>query len=259
MGETPSRQGTIADRLNWLIEHRHPDGTGPSTYDEIAKLSKEYAAKGGGPTISHQTVLNIRSGKVTNPGVDSLRALARVFQVQVSYLLGETEVATVEPQATSCAEPGAPSRTAHSPVETDAPSASQITVTLANRLNHLIEVVKPRGRGPFTTAEVAHGVTERGGEMRESDVAALRSGEREDLTGKQLQCLADVFGVPVGYFLDDAVAAKVNDDLALLSALREVGAREVAMRAVAKLDEDALQALVPMIAHLGKTGKRQRM
>lgn len=38
-----------------------------------------------GPTVSHGTIQNIRSGRVTNPGVESLQAIARFFGVTTAY------------------------------------------------------------------------------------------------------------------------------------------------------------------------------
>ncbi|WP_244415078.1 helix-turn-helix domain-containing protein [Streptomyces hygroscopicus] len=206
--------------------------------------------------MSHQTVLNISSGKITNPGINTLRALARVFQVTVGYLLGESDSPVGETRVTN----GSVDVTAGAAATHASPPAMPSSERLAERLNHLFEVVQPKGRAPFTEVEVAEAVARRGCDVSESAVIALRSGTREDPpTLELLQGIADFFMVPVLYFLDAAVARKVSDDLGLLSALRSVGAREVAMRAMADLPEEACMALVPMIEHLGKAGKRQRM
>src|SRR4051794_8419833 len=134
MGEnTPRGRGTIADRLNWLIENVHPQGRGPYRYDEIARLSREYAAQHGGPTVSHQTVLNIRNGRVTNPGVDSLRALANVYAVPVTYFLESGP----EEQHRSQVGTGPSTANASAPAPASTP--------LADRLNHLFENVQPQG------------------------------------------------------------------------------------------------------------------
>jgi transcriptional regulator with XRE-family HTH domain len=255
MGEnTPSGRATIADRLNWLIENVHPQGRGPYRYDEIARLSREYAAQHGGPTVSHQTVLNIRNGHVTNPGVDSLRALANVYAVPVTYFLESGPEEQHRPQVAT--DPSTPNASA--PAPTSAP--------LSDRLNHLFANVRPQGRGPYSTKEVADAVTAKAeaagdtsGGISERYLGQLRSGVQDNPTGKQLQTVADFFGVPTAYFFDDAVASRVHDDLELLGSLKGLGAREVALRAVASLDDDALRALVPMIEHLGRTGARQRM
>ncbi|QMU70616.1 hypothetical protein [Streptacidiphilus sp. P02-A3a] len=240
MGEVaPSDRGTIAQRLDGLIRARHPDGHGPSSYEDIARASREYAQRHGGPTISHQSVCNIRSGKVTNPGVDSLQALANVYGVDITYFFHRAEPAVAD----------AATRTGR------LPSAA----TLAARLNELFSVSQPNGRPEYSAAEVAAAVTATGAEITAGQVEALRAGARSSPTPAQLRSLADFFGVPSAYFTDDDVAARVSEDLAILRAFKDVGARQIALRAVVELDDEALSALAPMIEHLGKASRRQRM
>ncbi|MEU7156089.1 hypothetical protein AB0A98_06540 [Streptomyces chrestomyceticus] len=242
MGEAPTSRGTIADRLTWLIKNRYPNGNGPSTYEEIAARSRQLPPLGkeeGEKGVSHQTVLNVASGKVKNPGVQTLKALARVFQVRVSYLLGETD----EPTA-----------------EEGSPGDNVSLETLAKHLDYLFNVVIPNGRGPYTEAEVALAVSERGCTVEESGIRELRTGQgTADPSHELLACIADFFMVPVAYFKDPATRKKVSEDLELLNALKGVGARKVALRAMADLDEDDCQALVPVITHLREASRRQRM
>ncbi|MGA5819990.1 XRE family transcriptional regulator [Kitasatospora sp. NPDC094028] len=86
--------GTLAQRLDYLIRTIHPEGRGPYSYLELAELIRKKADADGGPTVSHGTIQSIRSGKVTNPGVDSLRALAAFFGVPTGYFTDD-EVADV--------------------------------------------------------------------------------------------------------------------------------------------------------------------
>ena len=240
MGEiAPPGRGTIAQRLDGLIRARHPDGHGPSSYEDIARASRDYARLHGGPTISHQGVLNIRSGKVTNPGVDSLRALANVYGVDITYFFRPADPAA-EDGAAECGP---------------LPPAA----LLAARLNELFAVARPNGRPEFADAEVAAAVTASGTEITAEQVEALRAGAWSSPTPAQLRSLADFFGVPSAYFTDDGVAARVSEDLAILRAFKDVGARQIALRAVVELDDEALSALAPMIEHLGKASRRQRM
>ncbi|MBC3839699.1 hypothetical protein GXW82_04060 [Streptacidiphilus sp. 4-A2] len=241
-GITPSTSGTIAERLDELISSRHPNGRGPSSYEDIARASRAHALAHGGPTISHQGVLNIRSGKVTNPGVDSLQALANVYGVDITYFFRKDKPATP-------GEAGPP------PPSAALPSAA----TLAARLNELFYVVRPGGRPALSNQEVADAVTATGTELSAGRIAELRAGTRNRPAPGQLRCLADFFGVPSAYFTDDEVAARVSEDLAILRAFKEVGARQIALRAVVELDEEALKALTPMIEHLGRASRRQRM
>ncbi|WP_406340284.1 helix-turn-helix domain-containing protein [Streptomyces sp. NBC_00648] len=78
-------QGAIARRLDYLIRELHPAGRGPYSYVELADLIRQRASLDNGPTVSHGTIQNIRSGRVTNPGVESLQAIARFFGVTTAY------------------------------------------------------------------------------------------------------------------------------------------------------------------------------
>ncbi|MFE9773536.1 helix-turn-helix domain-containing protein [Streptomyces sp. NPDC005931] len=266
MGDVPTSRGIIADRLTWLIENRHPSGTGPSTYEEIARRSRRLphmnkgAADGGAEKgISTQTVLNIASGAVKNPGVNTVRALARVFRVRVSYLLGETDELTIEPLpdgpdvATASLRSGGRDQAGVAAAATSAD-------TIARQLDYLFKVVTPKGRDAYSEAEVARAVSTQGCPVTESDVFALRTGQCTTAPSRDfLEGIANFFMVPVAYFSDAAVAKRMSEDLEMLSALRSVGAREVAVRALFGLDEDACRALVPVIQQLGQAGPRQRM
>ncbi|MDF3291291.1 XRE family transcriptional regulator [Streptomyces silvisoli] len=97
MGDQAPATGprTIAQKLDYLIREIHPKGRGPFTYQEIADQIRQRANEGD-PTVSHGTVQAIRTGKVTNPGVDSLRALAAFFGVPTAYFLDDTVSGAVE-------------------------------------------------------------------------------------------------------------------------------------------------------------------
>ncbi|MFF4442779.1 hypothetical protein [Streptomyces sp. NPDC001621] len=248
MGEsTPAARGLIAERLDALILARHPGGQGPGSEREIARRSRDHAkTHPGAPTISHQTVANIRDGVVKNPGVDSLRALANVFGVRLGFFLEEDAPAT---QAAGAGSRG--------PAAQPTPAA----VNLSARLNRLFETIHPKERGPYNSHEVAEAIAERGGKITEEQVERLRNGTWDPTSYEQFGALASFFGVPLAYFADDAVATQVGIDLDLLDALKAQGTdpRQIALRAVADLDDEALEALVPVIQHLRHAGKRQRM
>ncbi|MDJ0383251.1 helix-turn-helix domain-containing protein [Streptomyces sp. G-G2] len=85
--EAPASR-TIGEKLDYLIKALHPQGRGPYVSREIEALIKQRAADGD-PTVTHATISNIRSGKITNPGADSLRALASFFGVPVGYFFDD--------------------------------------------------------------------------------------------------------------------------------------------------------------------------
>ncbi|MEU8586798.1 hypothetical protein AB0C59_07280 [Streptomyces sp. NPDC048664] len=250
MGEsTPAGRGLIAERLDRLILTRHPDGQGPGSEREIARRSREFArTHPEAPTISHQSVANIRDGVVKNPSVDSLRALANVFGVRLGFFLEEEPPAPLQAPTSNATEPSD---------RQPRPAA----LGLSTRLNRLFETMHPKERGSYSSREVADAIAARGGSISEDEIEHLRDGRWDPTSYEQFETLAAFFGVPVAYFVDDDTAARVSSDLDLVDALKQqgVGTRQIALRAVADLDEDALEALVPVIQHLRQAGRRQRM
>ncbi|MEU5425841.1 XRE family transcriptional regulator [Streptomyces olivoreticuli] len=89
--ETPAEQGTIAHKLAFLIRTVHPAGRGPYSYSELERLIKQQAGEGGA-TVSGSAIQAIATGKVSNPGIQALKALARFFGVPAGYFIDdETE------------------------------------------------------------------------------------------------------------------------------------------------------------------------
>ncbi|MEU3904161.1 XRE family transcriptional regulator [Streptomyces goshikiensis] len=92
MVHSPPGRQSMAQRLGFLIETVHPAGRGPYTYQEISEGTKQLP----GPSISHGTAQTIHKGTNTNPGIDSIRALANFFGVSTGYLADGENSAAVE-------------------------------------------------------------------------------------------------------------------------------------------------------------------
>ncbi|MGQ0838543.1 helix-turn-helix domain-containing protein [Actinokineospora sp.] len=104
--------------------------------------------------------------------------------------------------------------------------------TLADKLNRLVATVHPAGRGPFTNEEIAAAIrAEQGVEVTHSAISAWRRGTRDNPTFRHLAALAKFFGIPIGYFSDDAEAARLDEQLDLVAAWRDAQIRAIAMRA----------------------------
>ncbi|WP_418960536.1 hypothetical protein [Streptomyces tritici] len=107
---------------------------------------------------------------------------------------------------------------------------------LAARLDYLFEHVQPLGRR-HTLQEVVDGikaVEEPGGvSLSVGRLSMLMNAKAPNPTVGTLRALASFFGVPVGYFVDDAVAEQTMAQLALIKAMRENDVRTVALRAAA--------------------------
>jgi ESX-1-secreted protein regulator len=103
--------------------------------------------------------------------------------------------------------------------------------TFAEKLDHLFRTVHPAGRGPYSYNEAAAGIRERGVSISSQYLWLLRKGERDNPTLQHLEAIADFFGVPAAYFLDDEMAEKVDRDLELFTALKDGSVRVIALEA----------------------------
>ena len=68
---------------------------------------------------------------------------------------------------------------------------------------------------------------------------------------RHIEALSDFFGVPPAYFFDDAVAERIDAELALLTSLRDAQVRQVALRA-SGLSAESIGAIVDMIERVRK-------
>jgi transcriptional regulator with XRE-family HTH domain len=125
-------------------------------------------------------------------------------------------------------------------------ASAQAPYTLAERLNHLFATVHPRGRRPYSNEEVASAIREAGGEISSTYIWQLRKGLKDNPTLKHLEALAQFFGVPAAYFVDDATAVKVSGELETLALLKDVAARRIGLRAVG-LSERSQQTVAEML------------
>lgn len=109
--------------------------------------------------------------------------------------------------------------------------------TFASRLAHLQATIHPRERGPFTYEEIADGIAAVGGpRISEQYISQLLRGRRDNPTIQLVEALAKFFGVPAGYFFDDAQAVLVDEEIRLLRVLRDEQVKNLALRAFALSD-----------------------
>lgn len=103
--------------------------------------------------------------------------------------------------------------------------------TVAAKLDRLFRTVHPAGRGEYSLQEVATAIRDAGGPtISASYIWQLRKGVKDNPTKKHMEALAHFFGVAPTYFFDDDAAARIEAELTLLSALRDAGVRQVALR-----------------------------
>jgi transcriptional regulator with XRE-family HTH domain len=118
---------------------------------------------------------------------------------------------------------------------------------LAAKLDRLFRTVVPRGGGEFSFEEVAEAIRAKGGPtISATYIWQLRKGVRDNPTKRHLEALAGFFGVPPAYFFDSAAAARIDAELALLTALRDAPVRQIALRANG-LSAKSLTAIAEMV------------
>jgi transcriptional regulator with XRE-family HTH domain len=119
--------------------------------------------------------------------------------------------------------------------------------SFAARLDHLFATVHPPRRGEYSYREVAKSIEDAGGPtISASYLHQLRTGAKDNPTKRHIEALAGFFGVPASYFFDDGDAARIDEELQLLAALRDSGVKQIAMRA-AGLPPQGLESVRQMI------------
>jgi transcriptional regulator with XRE-family HTH domain len=121
---------------------------------------------------------------------------------------------------------------------------------LATQLNHLFATVpRPGGRDLWTNEDAAAAMTDTGVAMSAAYLSQLRTGKRDNPSARHLAAIARLFEVPMEYFFDPEVAAKIDADLRLLVAVRDAGVHTIALRAQG-LSEESLSGVAGMIEHI---------
>ncbi|GAA1237150.1 helix-turn-helix domain-containing protein [Kitasatospora nipponensis] len=137
-------------------------------------------------------------------------------------------------------------------------AADRSRTTLADRIERLFDVVRRPDRAPFTNEEVARACREATGESFSlTYLWQLRTGRRDNPTKRHLEALAQFFQVPPAYFFDDDQSSRITEELILLGALRDVGVREVALRAV-MLSPEGLGTIAEMIEVIARREAESR-
>lgn len=117
-------------------------------------------------------------------------------------------------------------------------SAGDAGSPLAQRLNYLFANMHPPG-APYTNGHVAEEISQ--GEeygdvsLTEQYLSMLRNGKRANPSPDVLRALAKFFAVPVGYLMGDlsaSQAARVEEEVRFLVAMRDQRVRAIALRSV---------------------------
>ena len=122
--------------------------------------------------------------------------------------------------------------------------------TLAEKLDRLFTTLHARRGKEYSYKEVVDAIRAQGGPtISVGYLWQLRKGVKDNPTKKQLEALADFFGVAPGYFFDEEIAERIDAELKLLAALRDSSVRQIAFRA-SDLSTQSLIRIAEMIEHV---------
>ena len=115
--------------------------------------------------------------------------------------------------------------------------------TFADRLNRLFDTLKPPGRDYYTSGELVSSLNAMGVRISAPYVSQLRSGARTRPSAATIDAIAKFFRVHPGYFTDASYYRAVEEELAVMSAMRDPGVRRVVTRAIG-LSPSAIDEIV---------------
>lgn len=103
-----------------------------------------------------------------------------------------------------------------------------------------------------TSITIADALQQQGITVTPNHIRALRTGRRRNPSFRLLAGLAEIFHVPLDYFVDDSTAAEVQESLHALVAMRDSGVQQIMMRAhgVSPDSLDTVLALLDQIRRI---------
>ncbi|WP_207400927.1 helix-turn-helix domain-containing protein [Actinomadura roseirufa] len=130
---------------------------------------------------------------------------------------------------------------------------------LARKIDYLFRRMHPSGRGPYSLQEAATKVEELTGEkISHNTLWKLRTGKHDNPTKRVLEALASFFGVPPSYFFDDEVFRAVEEQIELLTLLRDTGVRTAHLRSFLQLSPEAQQLVGALIESTARLEQRAK-
>ncbi|WP_158257347.1 helix-turn-helix domain-containing protein [Kineococcus xinjiangensis] len=215
---------------------------------QIAALTQKV-----GHPLTSSYISQLRRGSRTNPTIDSLRALAAVFSVPVSYFFpGEAEPDDQPPFLVGADDrQGGVEGTAPRPAEH---RPSEVTSPVAAKLEELFERSRALEGGPRTVEDVARRCAELGYEVSAGYLEDMRSGVRDNPSLKAMEGIAKAFGVHISFFFSAPAGMESEQDVAqadraLHEVMRDEGIREIALRS-SELDPAGRRILAAMLREL---------
>jgi transcriptional regulator with XRE-family HTH domain len=193
--------------------------------EDGAKWSGQDLQDATGGVVTRSYVSMLRKGKIENPGFDKLRAIAKAMGFSPELWFEEAD------SIGHAARVEQPTKTGN----------------IADRLNHLFEVIKNERTGePYTNADVARMSL---GDLTEEDVGGIRTGKLKNPTISQVVALAEAFGVHPSYFLETGKKPALLGEQEI-NALGDRKARAILNESLGLSDREK-DMVLDMIQHLG--------
>ncbi|MBA8823306.1 transcriptional regulator with XRE-family HTH domain [Saccharopolyspora lacisalsi] len=102
--------------------------------------------------------------------------------------------------------------------------------SFSDKLAHLIATVHPPDRGAYSYREIEAGIRHHAGAMTAAYINQLAKGKQPFPRIHHVEALADFFGVPASYFLDEEVAERVDAQIGELVRYADDETRNIAER-----------------------------
>lgn len=131
------------------------------------------------------------------------------------------------------------------------------TPSLARKVDYLFRRIHPGERGPYSLQEATTAIEEMTGEkVSHNTLWKLRTGKHDNPTKRVLEALATFFGVPPSYFFDDEVFRAVEEQIELLTLLRDTGVGGAHLRSFLQLSPEAQQMVGELIESTARLERR---
>jgi transcriptional regulator with XRE-family HTH domain len=196
--------------------------------EDSGKWSGIQIERATGGVVTRSYVTNLRKGRIENPGMDKLWALAKA--------MGFPPALWFEEELTGA----------------DGRGAAGAPAGLAGRLECLFDAIKgPKAGETYTSSRIACMSL---GDLTEEDVEGLRSGAVTDPPFSHLLALARAFGVEPSYLVDGTGEAALDREI--VEVLRDDTTRAIA-RESARLPDRERNVVLGIMRQFEGAGSRE--
>jgi transcriptional regulator with XRE-family HTH domain len=181
-----------------------------------------------GGVVTRSYVTNLRKGRIENPGMDKLAAIAKAMGFPAALWFEEE------------------------PTRADGRGSAGPSAGLASRIERLFDVIKdPKTGETYSSSNIARTSLD---DLTEEDVEGLRSGSIADPPLSHLLALARAFGVEPSYLVDGTGEAVLDREI--VEALRDDTTQAIA-RESARLPDRERNLVLGIVRQFEGAGSRE--